>query len=159
MTEHQKNKLCKQVYTNESFKVFETQDIKVHLDGDVLVDWAHLARADVLVLSKSAFSNVPALLNPRCVIWQPSRWTPFRLSHWAPADGLTDERLARCLAGTAQTSATEQRGSSGYGGRRRGSRSKGGTRERARLGPRSAGRGAVMIANGRVVRDSRPRPG
>jgi len=94
---------CEQLYDEESFSAFKNRGIKVHLDGDLLVDWAHFVRADVLVLSKSAFSNVPALLNRRCVVWQRSTWTMMKLGHWVRADGMSNENLERCFRGPPMT--------------------------------------------------------
>lgn len=57
-------------YKESDFDGFRRRGVKVHLDDDDLLDpWAHLARADVTVLSRSQFSMPPALLNPKCVVY------------------------------------------------------------------------------------------
>ena len=37
-------------------------------DGDELIDFAHMAKADVLIAAPSSFSLVAALFNPKCVV-------------------------------------------------------------------------------------------
>jgi hypothetical protein len=62
-------------------RVYGQQGIKLHVDAedsasatlDTLVAWSHFVHADVFVMSPSSFSQVPALLNPRCVVFA-SRW-------------------------------------------------------------------------------------
>mmetsp|Transcript_6354 Transcript_6354/g.13119 ORF Transcript_6354/g.13119 Transcript_6354/m.13119 type:complete len:527 (-) Transcript_6354:53-1633(-) len=90
-----------------AFQGFEKRYGKsnVHLDGSTHNHWSHFARADIFIVSKSAFSNAPAFLNKRCVIWQPSVWTPLRLPHWVTLEELakrsTGKRLLdACLLGS-----------------------------------------------------------
>jgi len=60
--------------------------IQVHLGGDALEAMAHFSTANIFVMAKSSFSFVPALLNPRCVLYQPNTgvggiWVEG-LNHW-----------------------------------------------------------------------------
>ena len=41
---------------------------EVHLDGQAVEDWAHMAQADVLVVAPSGFSWVAGILNSKCVV-------------------------------------------------------------------------------------------
>jgi len=66
----------------------------VHLDKgqedheEVLVAWAHMALADVFVMSQSSFAYVPAILNCRCVIFPGHLFKP--LDNWM--DGKDSKR-------------------------------------------------------------------
>lgn len=81
------------------FEGYKAQGMTVHLDEDPLVAWAHFARADVMAMSKSSFSFVPALLNPNCVIYQPYWHQP--LDDWMVISSeqaeLKDGDLQKCL--------------------------------------------------------------
>jgi len=52
---------------------FTSRGMIVHLDGDVLDDWSHMAHADILVMAPSSFSFIPGLFNQKCVL--DSHWT------------------------------------------------------------------------------------
>ena len=43
-------------------------------------------------MSASSFSNAPAWLNERCVVWQYSPWTALKQPHWA--EGLALSRIS-----------------------------------------------------------------
>eukprot|EP00930_Biecheleria_cincta_P024950 TRINITY_DN17809_c0_g1_i1.p1 TRINITY_DN17809_c0_g1~~TRINITY_DN17809_c0_g1_i1.p1 ORF type:complete len:372 (+),score=61.59 TRINITY_DN17809_c0_g1_i1:147-1262(+) len=83
------------------FEGYRAQGMTLHLDEDPLVAWAHFARADVMAMSKSSFSFVPALLNPNCVIYQPYWHQP--LDEWMVISGeseqaeIKDDDLRKCL--------------------------------------------------------------
>ncbi|CAE7763354.1 unnamed protein product [Symbiodinium sp. CCMP2592] len=55
-------------FPNASFNRFRQPGVHVHLDGDILDDWAHMAQADILAVAPSGFSWVAGLLNSRCVV-------------------------------------------------------------------------------------------
>jgi len=61
-------------WRNEDFDGFRLKGMQVHLDNGVadedslITTWAHLAFANIFVASQSAFSEVPMILNCRCVI-------------------------------------------------------------------------------------------
>merc|ERR1719461_1935509 len=56
-------------WTKADFDGFAKRGVAVHLDDSSLVEpWAHLSSAEVLVMSLSSFSYVPAAINPHCVI-------------------------------------------------------------------------------------------
>jgi len=64
------------------FDGFKSRGMIVHLDGDVLDDWSHMAHADILVMAPSSFSFIPGLFNQKCVMdlkqWtRNSSWTEF----------------------------------------------------------------------------------
>jgi len=49
-------------WKSRDFDVFRRKGAKVHLDDpDILQPWAHLARADVYIMSISSFSFIPAV--------------------------------------------------------------------------------------------------
>ena len=85
-------------YSRSSFRVFERNGMFVHLDGDPLSALAHLARADVLVMAKRAFSSAAALFNPNCVLYDPF-WFG-KLARWGYSNDVRLERSLRdCIAG------------------------------------------------------------
>ncbi|CAE7784828.1 unnamed protein product [Symbiodinium sp. CCMP2592] len=53
--------------TSEDFDVYRNLGVQVHLDGDIVGDWAHMAQADLLVTAPSTYSWVAGLLNEKCV--------------------------------------------------------------------------------------------
>mmetsp|Transcript_90822 Transcript_90822/g.265869 ORF Transcript_90822/g.265869 Transcript_90822/m.265869 type:complete len:364 (+) Transcript_90822:75-1166(+) len=55
-------------YSKHDFEGYARRGMFLHLDGDVLDTWAHMAHADILVRAVSKFSLVPALLNKHCVL-------------------------------------------------------------------------------------------
>ena len=55
----------------EEFEMMRRRGVSVHFDGDPISDWRHLVRADIMVMAKSSFSHVPALLSSNCVIYEP----------------------------------------------------------------------------------------
>jgi len=61
-------------YNASDFDGFRARGMALHLDEDVLDDWAHMARADVLVMARSSFSLIPALLRRQCVL-DTTHWT------------------------------------------------------------------------------------
>jgi len=68
----------------------------VHLDEVRAPEvWAHLMRADVLVLSRSSFSALAGVVNPGCVVYQDA-WFP-RLPWWVKSPS-----QCRCLRGSEQ---------------------------------------------------------
>ena len=81
------------------FDVYRQKGVHVHLDGDVLDDWAHMAQADLLVTAPSSFSWVAGLLNNRCVVAFPHY---PHLPDWIvlnESQGLTNlSTLRQCIA-------------------------------------------------------------
>mmetsp|Transcript_93424 Transcript_93424/g.264503 ORF Transcript_93424/g.264503 Transcript_93424/m.264503 type:complete len:371 (-) Transcript_93424:104-1216(-) len=76
------------------------QGMHLHLDsGDVREAWEYFSSADVVVLAKSSFSHVPALLNPNCVIYQAFWHHP--LDEWMIVDPseatIHHDELRACL--------------------------------------------------------------
>lgn len=97
------------------FEEYARRNITVHLDGDPMHAWAHLASAHVLVMAKSTFSHIPAMINPACVIYQPwsyrnpGSWLNQAVSVKTPEGGAAEEadrgrrhafrqQLRRCVA-------------------------------------------------------------
>jgi len=79
----------------------------LHLQEDITSDWAHFAYADIVILAKSTFSGIPAMLNTKCVIMPSSRYPKtIPLPEWLLVDQDTahiqsadlDQRLRACLA-------------------------------------------------------------
>lgn len=101
-------------HSASDFEEYARHNITVHLDGDPMHAWAHMASAHVLVMAKSTFSHIPAMINPACVIYQPwsyrnpGRWLDQAVSVRTPW-GIAEEpdrsrrhsfrqRLRRCVA-------------------------------------------------------------
>jgi hypothetical protein len=59
----------------------ECRSIAFHLDEDEFDTWAHMVAADVFVMSKSAFSVIPAILSAG-EIYFPHNYCGTSLSHW-----------------------------------------------------------------------------
>jgi len=51
------------------YAAYEKRDIVMHYDTPILQAWANFISADVFVMAHSAYSSVPALLNPKCVVY------------------------------------------------------------------------------------------
>jgi len=94
-------------WNSADFDTFRKQKINVHLNNtpnvvqynstdtqDVVSIWAHLARADIFILSHSSFSYVPAVLNAGCVI-HPGM-SPA-LVGWVDGMKATSTQLEECL--------------------------------------------------------------
>jgi len=86
-------------YGPSDFAGYTNRGMAVHLDGDEVADWAHMAQADVLLLSPSSFSWVPGVLNPNCVVAF-SRFYP--LDNWVvhrdgDFDAPAKKRLHHCI--------------------------------------------------------------
>jgi len=57
-------------WSSEDFDGFRDRGITIHLDDEDMLDpWAHMARADLLISSRSFFCYVPALLNRGCIVY------------------------------------------------------------------------------------------
>jgi len=54
-------------FASENFDIYRNLGIQVHLDGDIIDDWAHMAQADLLLIAPSTYSWVAGLLNEKCV--------------------------------------------------------------------------------------------
>ena len=76
----------------ESFTNFTNRGYDVQLDGDIGTVWQGLLASDVIILSRSSFSLVPAILTTAKVVYTPFWHAP--LSHW---DIVDDELLQQTL--------------------------------------------------------------
>jgi len=91
-------------WNSADFDGYRKRGATVHLDGDPMEVWAHFVAADVLVMAKSSFSHVPALLNDNCVIYQPymhlplDGWVSAQANDAQPLDTEAAEKLGRCVA-------------------------------------------------------------
>jgi len=63
-----RNGTARKFYNESDFNMYSRKGYFVHLDGDELTDFAHFARADVLIAAPSSFSMVAALFNSKCVV-------------------------------------------------------------------------------------------
>mmetsp|Transcript_64500 Transcript_64500/g.133660 ORF Transcript_64500/g.133660 Transcript_64500/m.133660 type:complete len:411 (-) Transcript_64500:62-1294(-) len=54
-------------FPSQNFDVYRNLGVQVHLDGDIIDDWAHMAQADLLLIAPSTYSWVAGLLNEKCV--------------------------------------------------------------------------------------------
>jgi len=69
----------------EGFEEFRQRGYAVKLNSDIAEAWRHMMMANVLILSRSSFSYVPAVLNENKVVY-----TPFRhgsIKDWDVIDG------------------------------------------------------------------------
>lgn len=98
-------------YDPEEFNGYRRRGMQVHLDGDILDPWATMAQAKVLVMAKSSFSQVPAILNSNCVVYQSYWHKP--LANWivalgeeeaatSPLEGFAGQAAAASNAATAR---------------------------------------------------------
>lgn len=83
------------------FDGFRERGITMHLDTDIVETWAHMAQSQVLVMAKSSFSFISAILNRGCVVYQP--WLTRPLRNFTVANpkqevAPSDADLAACLA-------------------------------------------------------------
>ena len=51
------------------FEGYLKRNITLHYNTPILETWAHMIKADILVMAHSVFSSVPALLNKNCVVY------------------------------------------------------------------------------------------
>ena len=73
-------------WTESDFDIFSSKaKHSVHLGGDDVSDWAHMAKADVLIMGPSSFSLVAALFNPKCVL-NFKHFGKSKLSDWIEHD-------------------------------------------------------------------------
>jgi len=73
---------ARKFYNESDFHVYSRNGYFVHLDGDELSDFAHFAKADVLIAApSSSFSLVAALFNSKCVVTFKDHGSA--LPHWA----------------------------------------------------------------------------
>jgi len=76
--------------------------IQMHLGGDILDAMAHFSTARLFVMAISSFSFIPALLNPNCVVYQPSTgvggiWVDS-LQHWIRSNAsVIPDRFKKCV--------------------------------------------------------------
>ena len=77
----------------EPFDIFRHHNYTLKLDTDLAETWRALMNADVLILSKSRFSLVPALLNDGTVVFNPLAYE--KLPHWHDIDANLTVRSAK----------------------------------------------------------------
>mmetsp|Transcript_99855 Transcript_99855/g.278933 ORF Transcript_99855/g.278933 Transcript_99855/m.278933 type:complete len:368 (+) Transcript_99855:95-1198(+) len=87
----------------EDFDGFRARNITVHLDTDIVETWSHMAQSQVLVMAKSSFSFISAILNRGCVVYQPWLTRPIRsftatTLHDRTMPTIAEEKLSACLA-------------------------------------------------------------
>jgi hypothetical protein len=74
---------------SESLSFEEWDDFsqyKLSLDTPIEVVWRAMMLADVLVMSKSSFSIVPAIFNRHTVVYTPFWYRPLEHLHWTVVD-------------------------------------------------------------------------
>ncbi|CAE7767727.1 unnamed protein product [Symbiodinium sp. CCMP2592] len=80
------------------FAGYEARGMIVHLDGEEVDDWAHMAQADILVMAPSAFSWVAALLNEKCVLaFRGTEALPDWIVHTGTLHDEQHAQLRRCI--------------------------------------------------------------
>lgn len=87
----------------ENFKMYTENDITVHFEehADVCVAWLNMIHADMLIMAKSAFSVVPALLNFQCVVYEPSDYLG-KLEHWVTESTFNTSYIRNCYAASGK---------------------------------------------------------
>lgn len=65
-------------YKESQLDIYKRQGFQVHLDNPEIDDLTHFAQADVLICSRSAFSQVISILNAKCILCQHPRATSCR---------------------------------------------------------------------------------
>lgn len=78
------------------FEAYRARGFSLHLDGDILEDWAHMSQADVFIMAPSTFSVVAGMLNRKCVFYP--HFTCGPLKHWFNMDNGSTAELDACLA-------------------------------------------------------------
>ena len=87
----------------EDYEGYRQRNMTVHLDSDIedneamLSAWAHMARAQVFIMSQSSFSIVPAYMNTNCVIYPSSIDAP--LENWVNGKEETRKSYRKELEG------------------------------------------------------------
>jgi len=71
----------------EKWDDFRNRNLKVNVQDDLVLIWKEMINADILVMSKSSFSLVPALLSRGTVLYTPFWHKP--LAHWRIVDTKT----------------------------------------------------------------------
>jgi len=91
-------------HEDSEFDEYRKRGMTVHLDEmDIAKPWAQLARADVLVMAKSSFSHVPALLSNGCVLYEEywhrpqTNWVVIKPGQESGEPSYDDEKLEDCL--------------------------------------------------------------
>ena len=89
--------------TKKDFKPFQDAGIPVHFQVEfpILETWSHFINADMFIMAKSGFSQVPALLSENCVIYEP--YHAGRLPNWITILQLTDEYIRSCYNSSSTT--------------------------------------------------------
>ncbi|CAE8707397.1 unnamed protein product, partial [Polarella glacialis] len=93
-------------WTSKDFDGYRARGMQVHLDTQIqdnhkmLDAWAHMARAQVFIMSQSSFSQVPGYMNTNCVIYPSNIDSP--LENWMDGQGHKRATFAKelrdCLA-------------------------------------------------------------
>ena len=88
-------------YRIRDFNDLKNEGINLHFEEKMPLTraWAHLITADIFVMAKSSSSQVPAVLNSRCVVYHPNRFAG-KLPHWRTAAELSDEFIRSCFQST-----------------------------------------------------------
>lgn len=86
-------------WTSKDYDGYRQRNMTVHLDEqidsneDTLTAWAHMARADIFIMSQSSFSTVPGYMNSNCVIFPSNIDAP--LDNWM--NGRDESRASASL--------------------------------------------------------------
>jgi hypothetical protein len=70
--------------SSESFADFERLGCRLFLDSDLTLAWREMINSDVLFMSKSSFSYVPAMYNKNLVVYYPAWYQ--KLNHWISSE-------------------------------------------------------------------------
>ena len=80
----------------EDFAPFEELGFEVSLDDNVTFVWTQFVHADIVVLSESAFSYTPTVLNEHGIVIQP-QYELIPMPDWKVVFAMSDLRQAATL--------------------------------------------------------------
>lgn len=81
------------------FKDFDAHRIPVYLEdrAPVRVAWTNMIVADILILAKSEFGMVPAIVNSNCVVFQPKDFHVVGvMDSWVTSDQFDEQYIRSC---------------------------------------------------------------
>ncbi len=79
----------------EDFRAFTDAGAQLHLDEDVFETFHHLASSDVLIMAKSTFSYLSAIIGGQICLYEPF-WHP-KLPGWLGPEDLEEAKLSEII--------------------------------------------------------------
>lgn len=84
-------------YDPKNFTGYANLNTTIHFEdtADERIAWYHMMHADMLIMAKSSFSEVPALLNPNCVVYDPNYLG--KMDRWVVMENFTEDYVRSCV--------------------------------------------------------------